>query len=160
MNHVIRSASARGNDVVGPLVMVMGVLAMVTAIVLVIALDSAWFLGLFLPALMGIGAGLFITRMAKRARLEITPAGFTWAGPSGPERSLRWEQVYRIVHPGQADRRIAAVAQLHDGSLVPIRAEWNSPTSPAVLLGMEDHTEALRTLVGAHQQWLAAHRRG
>ena len=53
---------------------------------------------------------------------------------------------------------MVAIAQLRDGSQVEVRALWESPTSPAVLLGPPNHSRAQNALLGAHRAWLAGHR--
>lgn len=53
---------------------------------------------------------------------------------------------------------MVAIAQLRDGRQVEGRALWDSPTSPAVLLGPSGHSRAQNALLGAHPAWLAGHR--
>lgn len=159
MHRIIRSAGAKANFFVGPLVMLIGFGAAITAVVLSIALETPGFLILLLPGAMGIGAGLFLLRMARRARLEIDERGITWCGFAGREHSLRWDQLHRIwAPPPGANPRLVALAQLRDGAVVEIRAIWASPTSPVALLGASNHEEEFQALVQAHQHWLTATR--
>lgn len=154
MEQVIRSTAARVNFVVGPLVMIIGLGAAVAAIVLTVVLDTPGFLALLIPAAFALGAGAFVLRMARRARLEIGPDGFTWAGFLGAEQTLQWRQVYRILPAPPGSSRVAAVAQLRDGTTTEVRALWQSPTSPMALLGAADHRHECAALVSAHRQWL------
>ncbi|MBM7499837.1 hypothetical protein JOD52_000677 [Brachybacterium muris] len=158
MNKTIRSASARINVVVGPLVALMGVAVAIAAVALSIVLESMWPLLLFIPALMGIGAGLFLLRAALRSGLRIDGDGFTWQGFTGPAHSLRWDQLHRLVPPPGRAPRTVAIAQLRDGSQVEVIALWESPTSPMAVAGLSDQTATRKTLVEAHRYWLAQQR--
>ena len=155
---VIRSAGAQVNLVVGPMVALIGVAALLAGVVLSIVLETAWFLMFLIPAAMGIGAGLLLLRGARRSRLQIDPEGVTWCGFAGAEQSLRWQEIHQLLPPPPASRRVVAIAQLRDGRQVEVRALWESPTSPAVLLGPSDHSRAQNALLGAHRAWLAGHR--
>jgi hypothetical protein len=155
---VLRSAASRVNHVVGPMVVLIGIAAAIAAVVLSLALGTAWFLLLLLPAALGIGGGLFVLLIARRARLQIDAEGFTWCGWLGAEQSLRWEQVRELLPPRPGDAQLVAVARLHDGREVPVRAVWNSPTSPTALLSAPDHGAAQDALLRAHRAWLAARR--
>lgn len=154
----IRSAASRVNFVVGPLVVLIGLGAALTAVILPFVLGTAWFLMLLLPALLGIGAGLFILWMARRARLQIDARGFTWCGFVGAEHSLRWEELDRLLPPGESSSRVVAVAQLRDGRQLEVEALWNSATAPAALFDAQDHSRARNALLGAHRAWLAGRR--
>lgn len=158
MQTVIRSAGARVNFVVGPMVVLIGVAALLAGVVLSVVMETAWFMMFLLPAAMGIGAGLFLLRGARRSRLQIDPEGFTWCGFVGAEQSLRWQEIHQLLPPPPTSRRVVAIAQLRDGRQVEVRALWESPTSPAVLLGRPDHSRAQNALLGAHRAWLAGHR--
>ncbi|WP_243733760.1 hypothetical protein [Brachybacterium sp. AG952] len=155
---MIRSAGAQINLVVGPMVALIGVAALLAGVVLSIVLETAWFLMFLIPAAMGIGAGLLLLRGARRSRLQIDPEGVTWCGFVGAEQSLRWQEIHQLLLPPPASRRVVAIAQLRDGRQVEVRALWESPTSPAVLLGSSDHSRAQNALLGAHRAWLAGHR--
>lgn len=154
MQQIIRSPGAKVNFVVGPMVLVIGVGAAVTAVVLSVVLDAPGFLALFIPAALAFAGGALILWMARRARLEITEAGFTWCGFFAAEQSLHWSQVYQILPPPPGASRVAAVARLRDGSMVEVRAVWASPTSPVALLGGSDHSAECGALITAHKQWL------
>ena len=154
----IRSATARVNLVVGPMVVLIGIAAGIAAIILSIVMGTAWFLMLLMPALLGIGGGLFILWTTRRARLEIDADGFTWCGFVGAEQTLRWEQVHQLLPPPPASRRTVTIAQLRDGSQVEVRALWESATSPAAMLGPQDHSRAQNALLGAHRAWLSGRR--
>lgn len=150
MGQVIRSSGSKVNFVVGPMVMIIGVGAAVTAIVLSIALDTPAFLALFIPAALALGGGLFVLWGARRCRLEITADGFIWCGFVGTEHTLQWSQVYRILPAPPGASRVAALAQLQDGTTTEVRALWE----PAFLLLGSDHRHACQALINAHQQWL------
>lgn len=158
MNLTIRSVAARVNYVVGPFVILIGIGAGITAIVLTWVLESAAFLMLFLPALLAIGAGAFILWAVQRSGLRIDAEGFSWCGALKPAQSLRWEQIHQLLPPPPASPRTVVVAQLRDGRQVEVRAIWESPTSPASLLSPADHSKAQNALLSAHRAWLAAHR--
>lgn len=158
MHKTIRSAASRINVVVGPLAALMGVAAAITAVVLSIVLESMWFLVLFLPALMGIGAGLFILRGSLRSALRIDEDGFTWQGFTGPAHSLRWDQLHQLVPPPGRAPRTGAIAQLRDGSQVEVIALRKSPTTPIAVAGLSDQTAIRNTLIEAHRNWLARQR--
>ncbi len=100
----------------------------------------------------------FLLRGARSSRLQIDPEGFTWCGFVGAEQSLRWQEIHQLLPPPPTSRRVVAIAQLRDGRQVEVRALWESPTSPAVLLGRPDHSRAQNALLGAHRAWLAGHR--
>lgn len=153
---VFRSGAGAVNLIVGPLVMLIGLGAAVTAIVLSVVIETPGFLALLIPAALALGGGAFILRGARRSRLEIGPDGITWAGFVGAEQSLRWEQVYRILPPPPAASRVAALAQLRDGSTVEVRALWQSPTSPAALLGATSHRAECAAMINAHRTWLSS----
>ena len=157
MRQIMRSPGAKVNFVVGPMVLVIGVGAAVTAVVLTVVVDTAGFLALLIPAVLALAGGTFILWMARRARLEITEDGFTWCGFLAAEQSLAWAQVHQILPPPPGASRVAAVARLRDGSLVDVRALWTSPTSPAALLGGADHSAERDALITAHKQWLGYH---
>lgn len=154
----IRAASSWINLVVGPMVLLIGLAGGLAAIILSAVLGTAWFLMLLIPAAMAIGGGLFILRGARRSRLQIDADGFTWCGVVGAEQTLRWEQVHRLLPPPPANRRTVTIAQLRDGRQIEVRALWESPTSPAVLLGPPDHRRAQDALLDAHRAWLAGRR--
>ncbi len=154
----IRSATARVNLVVGPMVVLIGIAAGIAAIILSIVMETAWFLMLLMPALLGIGGGLFILWTTRRARLEIDADGFTWCGFIGAAQSLRWEEVHRLLPPPTGSPRTVVIAQLHDGRRVEVRTLWNSPTTPAALFSVQDHRRAQNALLGAHRAWLAGRR--
>ncbi|HEX7350658.1 PH domain-containing protein [Brachybacterium sp.] len=158
MPTTIRSNDSRINFFVGPLVILIGIGGALTAVILSIAMQTAWFLMLFIPALLGVGGGLFILWIARRARLVIDDDGFRWCGFLGAEQSLRWEQVHQLLPPPANQKQTVLVAQLHDRRQVPVRALWTSQTSPAALLGAADHSEAQNALLDAHRAWLAARR--
>lgn len=158
MQKTLRSASARINVVVGPFVALMGVAAAITGVVLSLVMESLWPLVLFVPALIGIGAGLFLLRAALRSGLRIDGDGFTWQGFTGPAHSLRWDQLHRLVPPPGRAPRTVAVAQLRDGSQVEVIALWESPTSPMAVAGFSDQTAARDSLIEAHRCWLARQR--
>ena len=155
---VIRSAGAQINLVVGPMVALIGVAALLTGVVLSIVLETAWFLMVLIPAALAIGGGLFILRGARRSRLHIDEGGFTWCGFVGAEQSLRWEQVHQLLPPPPASRRTVTIAQLRDGRQVEVRALWESATSPAAMLGPQDHSRAQNALLGAQRAWLSGRR--
>ncbi|MFW6600285.1 hypothetical protein ACQBAU_09740 [Propionibacteriaceae bacterium Y2011] len=158
MSQVIRSSGAKVNFVVGPMVMVIGVGALVTAVVLSVVMETPGFLALLIPAALALGGGAFIVWMARRARLQIDAEGFTWCGFFGPEQSLGWARVHRLLPPPPGAKRMAALAQLRDNSVVEVRALWQSPTSPLTLLGATDHRAEFEALVTAHRAWLARQR--
>ena len=143
------------NLVVGPAVMIIGIGALVTAIVLSVVLETAGFLALLIPAALALGGGAFILRGARRSRLEITADGFVWGGFIGAEHTLRWDQVHRILPAPPGASRVAALAPLRDGSTTEVRALWVPPTSPLSLMGGVNHREDYQALVNAHRQWLA-----
>jgi hypothetical protein len=154
----IRAASSRVNLVVGPMVLLIGLAAVLAAIILSAALGTAWFLMLLIPAALAIGGGQFILRGARRSRLQIDADGFTWCGFVGAEQTLRWEQVHQLLPPPPASRRTVTIAQLRDGRQVEVQALWEPPTSPAAVLGPQDHSRAQNALLDAHRAWLAGRR--
>lgn len=159
MEQIIRGGGSRTTMVIGPLVMVIGAAAGVAGIVLALALDSAGFLALLIPAALGLVGGALVLRGARRARLRADGAGIIWAGVLGPESSLRWEEIHRVDPPPPGDARTAAVVTLRDGAVVPIRAVWEAPTSPAKLLGGGGgDLRPYQMLVTSHQRWLAGRR--
>lgn len=158
MQRTIRSAGSRVNLVIGPMVMLIGVGAAITAVVLAIALEAPAFLALFVPAVLALGGGAFILWGAHRSRLRIDGRGFSWCGFVGREQSVRWEQLHQLLPPPPDATRTAAIAQLRDGDRVEVRALWKSATSPASLLGGSDHSEAQNALLAAHRAWLAERR--
>lgn len=158
MQTTIRSAASRVNVVVGPMVLLIGIGAAVTAVILSIVMQTAWFLMLFLPALLAIGGGLFILWMARRARLEIDSVGFTWCGLLGSAHSVRWDELHQLLPPPPGRPRTVVIAQLRDGRQVEVQAIWEPPTFPAALLTAADHSRAQNALLGAHQGWLGAQR--
>lgn len=158
MQRTIHSSGAKINAVVGPMVMVIGVGAAVAGIVLSIVIGTPGFLAFFIPAALAIGGGLLIIRMSRRAGLRIEDEGFRWCGFFGPEQSLAWHQVQQIFPPPPGSRRVAALAQLRDGSVRQIDAVWQSPTSPVTLLGDGGDREALHALIAGHQDWLSRRR--
>lgn len=158
MPRTIRGAGSRVNLVIGPLVMLIGIGAGITAIILTIVLGAAGFLALFIPAALALAGGAFVLRGALRSRLQIDADGFTWCGFLGAERSLRWEQLHRLLPPPSGSSRTVAIAELRDRSRIEVRALWESPTSPASLLGAADHSTAQNALLAAHREWLAGRR--
>lgn len=127
MRTVFRGAAARVNLIVGPMVALIGIAAGLAAIILSVALGTAWFLLLFLPALMGTGAGAFLFWAARRARMEIDAEGFRWSAFAGSEQSVRWEQLHRLLPPPPGRPRTVAIAQLGDGRQVAVEAVWRGP---------------------------------
>lgn len=158
MDVIFRTADSRITHVVGPFVMVIGVLAGIAAIVLSVVMETAGFLALFIPAALALGGGAFILRGARRSRMHIDSTGFTWAGFLGQQQSVRWDALHRIAPPTSGDRRLVALALLRDGTTVPVRALWEPPTLPSALTVGPNHAEVYGTLVTAHQRWLAARR--
>jgi len=158
MDTTFRSAGSRINQIVGPMVMLIGVAAAVAAVVLTFALGHAGFLGLLVPAVLALGGGALVLRGALRSRLRIDAQGFRWAGFFGPERSVPWERLQRIAPPASGDPRLVALAQLHDGTTVPVRAVWEPATLASSLSGGPDHTAVQNALISAHRQWLAGRR--
>lgn len=77
MDVIFRTAGSRITHVVGPFVMVIGVLAGIAAIVLSVVMETAGFLALFIPAALALGGGAFILRGARRSRMHIDSTGFT-----------------------------------------------------------------------------------
>lgn len=159
MQQTIRGTGSRVNVVVvGPMVILLGVGAGITAIVLSIVLQNPAYLGLFFPAVLALGGGAFVMWGARRSRLQVDEHGATWSGFVGAKQSLRWDQVHRLLPPPAGTSRTVAIAQLRDGSRLEVRALWESPTSPGSLMGATDHSEAQNALLAAHRGWLAAHR--
>lgn len=158
METTFRSAASRLNVVVGPMVMLMGVLAAIAALVLSLVLETFLFLGLLIPAALGLGGGAFVLWGARRARLRIDADGFVWAGFLGAQHSVRWQSLDRLLPPTPGDSRLVATALLRDGTSVPVRALWDPPTFPSVLSGGPDHSEVQDALLSAHRRWTAAHR--
>lgn len=160
MHETYRDRAARLNTVVtGPMVVVIGVATAIAAIVLSIVLETAWFLVLFIPALLALGGGGFIIWFSRRSRLEVTPAELVWCGALGAERRLAWERIDRITPaPAGAPPRLAALAQLTDGSVEEIRALWTSPTAPTSVLGGLDHSEQVALMIRGHRAHLASRR--
>lgn len=158
METTFRATGSRVNLVVGPLVMLFGVLAALTAVILSLAMQTAGFLLLLVPAAFGVGAGAFVLRGARRSRLRIDAEGFVWAGFVGAERAVRWQELDRLLPPGPGDPRLVATALLRDGTPVPVRALWEPATVPSVLSGGPEHSEMQNALLAAHRHWLAAHR--
>lgn len=158
MHTTLRSAASRVNLVVGPMVLLIGLGAAVTAVILSIVMQTAWFLMLFIPAVLGIAGGLLILWLARRARLEIDAEGFRWCGFAGPERSVRWEELHQLLPPPAGRPRIVAVAQLRDGGQVEIEAVWQTTRALSAFYGSSDHRRAQDALRGAHQAWLAGRR--
>lgn len=158
MRRTIRGNGARVNVIVGPMVMVIGVVTALSAVVLSVALGSAWFLCMLIPAALALGGGLLILWTSRRSRLTIDDHGFTWCGAFGAPSSLAWEQVHQLLPPPAGDPRLVLIVQLRDGTRVPVRAMWAPPTSPSSLLGSADHSAAQNALLAAHRHWLAAHR--
>ena len=158
MSITIRSVAAKVNYAVGPFVILIGIAAGITAIILTWVLESAGFLMLFLPSLLAIGAGVFILWAVQRSGLRIDGQGFSWCGAFKAAQSLRWEQVHQLLPPPPGSPRTVVIAQLHEGRQVEVRAIWESPTSPAALLTPADHSRAQNALLNAHQEWLAARR--
>ena len=60
MDSTFRSAGSRVNVVVGPLVMLIGVGAAITAVVLTLVLGEPGFLALLIPAALALGGGAFV----------------------------------------------------------------------------------------------------
>ena len=159
MQQTIRGTGSRVNTViVGPMVMLIGVGAGITAIVLSIVLQAPGFLALFLPALLALGGGAFVLWGARRSRLRVDEHGATWSGFLGATRSLRWDQVHRLLPPPAGDPRCVAIVQLRDGSHREVHALWESRTSPVSLMGAPDHSEAQNALLAGHRAWLDGHR--
>ncbi|MGO1284887.1 MAG: hypothetical protein ACTHWF_00435 [Brachybacterium sp.] len=156
MSITIRSVAAKVNYAVGPFVILIGIAAGITAIILTWVLESAGFLMLFLPSLLAIGAGVFILWAVQSSGLRIDAQGFSWCGALKAPQSLRWEQVHQLLPPPPGSPRTVVIAQLRDGRQVEVRAVWESPTSS--LLTPIDHSKAQNALLGAHQNWLAAQR--
>ena len=157
METTFRSSSSRLNVVVGPLVMGIGVLGAVAAVVLALVLEPG-FLILLIPAALGVGGGAFVLWGARRSRLRIDAEGFVWSGFVGPQRSVRWQMLERLVPPAPGDRRLVATALLRDGTQVPVRALWEPATFPSSLSGGPDHSAVQDALLSAHRGWLAGHR--
>lgn len=158
METTFRSSSSRINFFVGPMVMVVGVLAAIAAVVLSLVMETAGFLALLVPAVLALGGGSFVLWGARRSRLRIDADGFVWAGFVGAQRSVRWQLLERLVPPAPGDQRLVATALLREGTQVPVRALWVPATFPSMLSGGPDHSEVQNALVSAHRQWLAAHR--
>lgn len=157
MHSTFRSAGSRINVVVGPMVMLIGILAVVAAVVLSLVMGTAGFLALLIPAALALGGGAFILWGARRSRLRIDADGFVWAGFVGAQRSVRWQSLERLMPPTPGDRRLVAIALLRDGTRVPVHALWEPATFPSVLSGGPDHSEVQNALLSAHQRWIAAH---
>ena len=159
MHEVMRTASSKVNVVVGPFVMLMGVLAAIAAVALSILAETVWFLALFIPAALALGGGLFILWGARRSRLEITPQQLIWCGFIGSEKRLDWAQIAQISPPpAGSSHRVAAIAHLVSGQATEIRALWESSTSPGPLAGVSDHSRALHLMIQGHQAFLAQQR--
>lgn len=155
----IRSSASTVNFVVGPMVVLIGITAAVAAVVLTFVMQTAWMLMLLLPGILGMGAGLFILWMARRARLEITGEGFTWCGFLGKPHSMQWAQLQQIMPPRTPGARAVALLVLRDGKQVDMEALWESQTSPGTLMGGRDRTSVRNQLIQGHQQWLAQQQR-
>lgn len=158
METTFRSSAAHLHVVVGPMVMVLGVLAAIAAVVLSLVLESPGFLALLIPAALALGGGGVVLRGALRSRLRIDADGFVWAGFLGAERSVRWQSLERLLPPTPGGRRLVAIALLRDGALVPVHALWEPPLLPSALGGGPDHAAVQHALLSAHQRWIAAHR--
>lgn len=158
METTFRAAASRVNLVVGPLVMLIGVLGAIAAVVLSLAMQTAWFLLLLVPAVVAVGAGALLLRGARRACLRIGPDGFTWAGFVGARQTVRWQSLDRLLPPAPGDPRLVATALLRDGTPVPVRALWEPPTLPSAFSGGPAHAQVQGALLEAHRRWLAAHR--
>lgn len=158
METVFRSSSSRINFVVGPMVMVIGILAAIAALVLSFVLETIGFLFLLIPAALALGGGAFVLWGARRSRLRIDADGFVWAGFVGAQRSVRWQMLERLVPPAPGDPRLVATALLRDGTPVAVRALWAPATFPASLGGGQDHSEVQNALIAAHRHWLAGQR--
>ncbi len=158
MATVFRSPSSRINVVVGPMVMVVGVLAAIAAVVLSLVMETPGFLALLIPAVLALGGGAFVLWGALRSRLRLEKDGFVWAGFVGAQRSVRWQELARLEPPAPGDHRLVATALLRDGTRVPVRALWEPATRPSVLSGAQDHSEVQNALLSAHRRWLAGHR--
>lgn len=158
MQTTFRSSASRVNHVVGPMVMVIGVLGAIAAVVLSLVMETFGFLALLIPAALALGGGAFVLWGAHRSRLSIDADGFVWAGFVGAQRSVRWQLLERLVPPAPGDRRLVATALLRDGSQVPVRALWEPATFPAALSGGPDHSEVQNALISAHRRWLAGYR--
>lgn len=158
MESTFRSSASRINVVVGPMVMLVGVLAAIAAVVLSLVMETAGFLALLIPAALALGGGAFVLWGARRSRLRIDADGFTWAGFVGAQRAVRWQVLERLVPPAPGDRRLVATALLRDGSRVPVRALWEPATVPSALSGGPDHSQVQNALLSAHRQWLAGNR--
>lgn len=154
---VIRSVGTSLLFFVGPLVMLIGLGAGITAIVLMITLEPMFVL-LFMPALFALTAGALLIIGARRARLLIDADGFRWRGAIGAEQSVSWHELEQLLPPPPGTRRGVAIAQLRDGRRIDVRATWESPTSPAVLLGVGNQGRAQQALLAGHRSWLAGHR--
>lgn len=157
MNQIVRR-QGKVSVVVGWVLIAMGVLALACFMILAIAMRESMFLiFLFAPVLLSAGGWLNLW-MGRRARLEIQPDQFIWCGFLGAAKSLPWQAVRQIhVPPPGSRRRLAALAQLHDGAVVEIEALWESPTSPGNLLAEPQLGTAQRALIEGHQAYLARH---
>jgi hypothetical protein len=153
--HTIIRREGKISTGVGWMLTVMAVLAFITVIVLTFVIDTWLLYLLFAPVILLIGAGVNFW-MGARARLEITPEEFIWCGFVGSARRIAWRDLDRILIPAPGSRRrLAAAARLKDGSIVEIDAKWISPTSPANLLSVPNHSEAQRALVNGHKAFLS-----
>lgn len=158
METTFRSSVMRINVVVGPMVMVIGVLAAIAAVVLSVVVGTAGFLALLIPAALALGGGAFILWGTRRSRLRIDGEGFVWAGFVGAQHSVRWQLLERLVPPTAGERALVATALLRDGSQVPVRALWEPATLPVALRGGPEHSEVLSALITAHRSWHARDR--
>lgn len=158
MESTFRSAGSRINHVVGPMVMVIGVLAVIAAVVLSVVMETAGFLALLIPAVLALGGGAFVLWGARRSRLRIDADGFDWAGFVGARHAVRWQMLERLEPPAPGDPRLVATALLRDGTRVPVRALWEPATFPSALSGGPDRSAVLGALISAHRQWLGVRR--
>lgn len=148
----------RVNVVAGPLVALIGLAAAVVAVILALTTHATAFLALFIPAVLAMAAGSYIFWGARRSRLAVDGAGFTWAGFFGREHSVRWEQLHHFAPPPPGDRRGVLTAVLRDGAPVPVRSVWVPPQAIAVLGTTPDLAVIQQTLFDGHRRWLAGHR--
>lgn len=137
--------------------MLIGMGAVAVVVLTVLSFTVAHWIVFFLlaPLLMLVGGGINL-RMGYRARLEVRPDRFIWCGTVGREFTVFWRDVWQIVLPAPGSRpRLAALAQMRDGSAVEIEALWFPQASLGAVLSPPDHSRAQQALIDGHRAYLA-----
>lgn len=155
----IRAGSSSGLMWGGVLIGVFGAFTALYALALLVQ-------GEMLAAVLTAGFGLLVVLAgvalflgARRASARVDARGVAWSTMLGARSFVPWEQVHQVLVPGIGEPGEAVLLKLRDGSVAPV-APLRKTQSVGDNTGAHPwYLRAGRTVVSAHQQWLAQNAR-